>query len=95
MIIWVKLMHFPFELLYWDFFKHVGYTLENFVEIDLSYESMGIMCVGKSLVDLDIREGLAEERMIKWGNRTYIQHLDYMGIPFKYNQCYIYGHVVA
>ena len=92
---WVKLPHLPFKLWLLDFFKLVGGSLGYFVEVDMSFVQSSVMCMGNILVNLDLRDGLAEDILIKWGNKVYRKPLDYMGVPFHYNRCHKYGHVIA
>ena len=53
------------------------------------------MCMGKVLVNLDLRKGLAEDIMIEWSNRFFREPLDYMRVPFLCNPCHYYGHVIT
>ena len=71
MPIWVKLPHLPFKLWFIKNFKLVGDSLGSFVEADMSFVHYGVMCMGKILVNLDLRDGRAEDIMIKWGNKVY------------------------
>ena len=63
--IWVKLPNFPFE--YWsvEFFKMIGNSIGTFLEADLSFLKTGICFLGKVLVLIDMRNGLAEDIVIK------------------------------
>jgi hypothetical protein len=45
------------------------------------------------LVMVDMRGGLAEEMMLKIGEKTVIQKLDYEGIPFSCRHCHKHGHL--
>ena len=94
MPIWVKLPNLPFE--YWseDFLKLVGNTLGSHPKIDLSFLKSGVCCLGRVLVLLDFRNGLAAKLMIKGGNSKFSQPLDYLGIPFQCNRCHVYGHLM-
>ena len=62
--IWVKLPNLPFEFWSVDFFKILGNTIGTFLEADVSFLETGICCLGKILVLLDIRNGLAEDIVI-------------------------------
>ena len=72
----------------------VGNFLGQYVELDLSYEDTNIMCVGKILVNLNLREGLVESIILHKGEFYFIQDLDYQGMHFKCNKCHSYGYVV-
>ena len=67
MPIWVKFPNLSFE--YWsvDFFKLVGNLLGSHLETDLSFLESGVCFLGKVLVLLDLRNGLAANIMIKRG----------------------------
>ena len=54
-----------------------------------------IMCMGKILVNLDIRECLDEDTTVKWGNQKSTLKLDHTIILFKCNHSYIYVNVAA
>ena len=92
-LIWVKLPNLPLE--YWsvDFFKLVGNTLGTHLETDFSYLQTGVCCLGRVLVLLDFRNGLAADLVIKKGNTEFNQPLDYLGIPFRCYRCHIYVHL--
>ena len=77
------------------FFKLVGNLLGSFVEADMSFLQSGVMCLGKVLVLLDLRKGLAEVLQIECGDRVFSQPLDYVGVPFRSNRCHRYGHAFS
>ena len=85
MPIWVKLPNLPFE--YWslDFFKLNGNTMGTFLEADMSFLELGVCCLGKVLVLLNLRLGLVANILIKRGDFELCQPLDYLGVPFKWN----------
>ena len=65
MPIWVKLLNLPFEYWFMDFFKLIGNTLGTCLEVDLSFLELRVCCLGKVLVLLDLRNGLAADILIK------------------------------
>ena len=42
-----------------------------------------------------MRNGLAEDIVIKKGDTVFTQSLDYVGLPFRCNRCHKYGHLLA
>ena len=48
-----------------DFFRLIGNALGTFLEADLSFLDSGVCCLGKVLVLLGVRNGLAENIIIK------------------------------
>jgi hypothetical protein len=53
------------------------------------------MSVARILVRLDLRPGLLKDLTIETVSGSFIQPLDYEGIPFRCHRCHIYGHGVA
>ena len=72
----------------------LGNTLGTFLEADVSFLETGICCLGKILVLLDMRNGLAEDIVIKKGDFVFTQPLDYVGLPLHCNRCHSYGHLL-
>ena len=64
------------------------------LETDLSFLKSNVCCLGRVLVLLDFRNGLAADLMIKRGNYEFIQPLYYLGVPFWCNRCHVYGHLM-
>ena len=95
MLVWVKLPNLPSEFWSLEFFKLIGNTLGTFLEADLSFLESGVCCLGRVLVLLDLRNGLAYDIDINHGEYVFSQSLDYVGIPFKCNRCHDYGHLVS
>ena len=92
--IWVKLPNLPFEFWSVEFFKLIGNTLGTYLETDLSFLDMGVCCLGKVLVLLDLRNGLAADILIKKGGSEFYQPVDYLGIPFRCNRCHAHSHLI-
>ena len=90
----VKLSNLPFEFWSVEFFKMIGNTLGTYLEADLSFLDTGVCCLGKVLVLLDLRNGLATDILIKKGDPEFYQLLDYLGIPFCCNRCHAHGHLI-
>ena len=56
----------------------MGNSLGSFVDMDLSFLQTGVMCMGKVLVNIDLRKGLEEDILIEWGDRVFLQPLNYL-----------------
>ena len=95
MPIWVKLTNLPFEFWSMEFFKLIGNTLGTFLEANLSFLALGVCCLRKVLVLIDIRKGLAFDIVIKRGESIFSQPMDYVGVPFKCNRCHGYDHLIS
>jgi hypothetical protein len=64
-------------------FGKIGNTLGTYLDIDMSFISLGRMSMERILVSLNLRKGLSEDLELSWGNKVFMQKLDYEGIPFK------------
>jgi hypothetical protein len=93
--IWVRLPGFPMQ--YWNThrFAAIGNLLGSFLEADMSFEETGLMTVARILVKIDLKKGLLQEITIDSAAGTFVQTLDYEGIPFRCHRCHIYGHGMA
>eukprot|EP01018_Ginkgo_biloba_P022058 Gb_03022 [translate_table: standard] len=76
-------------------FKEIGNALGSFVEEDMLFQHTGSMTIARIFVSLDLREGLAKNMVLQKGTHSFVQTLDYVGVPFRCNRCHIYGHLVA
>ena len=90
--IWVRMPALPLH--FWDFFhfRRIGYILGTFLEADLSFLETHEKKVAHILVNIDIREGLAESINMDWGPEIIPQTLDYENVPFRCKRCHAYGH---
>lgn len=71
----------------------IGNTLGTYLYYDRSYIQMKIQTLARILVYLDTKEGLEEKITLQWKNFTWVQILDYKGIPFYCRRCHKVGHV--
>ena len=69
--IWVKLPNIPFKFWFVDFFKLVGNTLGTYLEAGLSFLELDTCCLGKVLVLIDLRNGLATDILINRGESEF------------------------
>ena len=49
--------------------------------------------MGRMLVEIDVTKGFLDEVEIKWKYITFIQNLDYWGLPFRCSHCIEVGHM--
>jgi hypothetical protein len=69
--------------------------LGSYIEVDMSFEETGHMTVAWILVRLNLRPGLLQEITIESAAGTFVQILDYEGIPFRCHRCHVYGHGIV
>jgi len=81
--IWVRLPALPLH--FWELyhFRRIGNILGQFLEADLSYIESHQRQVARILVNINVREGLAETINLDWGPYIIPQMLDYENIPFR------------
>jgi len=90
--VWVRMPALPLH--YWDpyHFKKIGNILGTFLEADMSYLETLVQRVARILVNINLREGLAERIYLDWGPVIVPQLLDYENVPFRCRRCHEYGH---
>jgi hypothetical protein len=69
-----------------------GNELGTYMDVDMSFISIGRMSMACILVSLNFRKGLSEEIELTWGDRVFMQKMDYEGIPFKCHMFHKHGH---
>ena len=92
--VWVKLPALPLH--FWDIyhFRRIGDILGQFLEADLSFLETKVKRVARILVNLNIREGLAESIILEWGPDPITQILDYENIPFRCRRCHVHVEIL-
>lgn len=90
--LWVRLPGLPLQ--YWKLqhLREIGNILGKFLEADLSFLETNQRQVARILVNVNIRDGLAEDMQLIWGPFVYKQVLDYENVPFRRRHCHAYGH---
>ena len=90
--IWVRLPALPLH--FWDLyhFRRIGEILASFLEADLSFLETKEKKVARILVNINLREGLAESINLEWGPMIIPQILDYENVLFRCRRCHVYGH---
>jgi hypothetical protein len=93
--VWVHLPGLPMQ--YWNpvRFSAIGNKLGEYLDADFSFEETCIMSMARILVRLDLRSRLLKELTIETTSGSFIQPLDYEGIPFICHRCHAYGHGIA
>jgi len=90
--VWVRMPALPLH--YWDpyHFRKIGDILGTFLEADMSYLETLEQRVARILVNINLREGLAERINLDWGPVIVPQLLDYENVSFRCRRCHAYGH---
>jgi hypothetical protein len=76
-------------------FTSIGNRLGIFLDVDMSFEKTSLMTMERILVNIDIRQGLEFELEIETSSGSFIQLLDYEGVPFQCHRCHTLDHLVA
>ncbi|GLJ55323.1 hypothetical protein SUGI_1187090 [Cryptomeria japonica] len=88
-LVWVRLPYLPLHLWIDSLFDEIGDAIGSFIMVD--NDSYGLYCI---LVELDVSKGLLVEIAINSSFGSWVQTLDYEGIPFRCCRCFKIGHVV-
>ena len=90
--IWVRLPALPLH--FWGpvHFRRIGDILGTYLDADFSYLETHEKKMARIMVNINIREGLAETINLDWGPTVISQILDYENIPFRCRRCHKYGH---
>jgi len=90
--LWVRLPGLPLQ--YWKEFhlREIGNLVGTFLEADMSFLETQQRQVARILVNVNIRDGLAEDMKLIWGPFVIKQILDYENVPFRCRRCHAYGH---
>ena len=76
-------------------FRRIGDIIGTFLEADLSFRETKEKKVARILVNINLRDGLAESINLEWGPEIIPQLLDYENVPFRCRRCHVYGHPVS
>lgn len=71
----------------------IGNALGTYLDHDRSYVESRSRTLARILVHLDTREGLEENITLHWGRYTWVQILDYEGVPFGCRCSHRVGHL--
>ena len=93
--LWVRLLNLPLHLWVDFFLEVVGEALGDFLLVDTSSSNVFQTMYACILVEIDVSKGLPE--MIKLASPlgSWIQLLDYEGIPFRCRKCHKAGHLAV
>jgi hypothetical protein len=91
--LWVLLPGLPLYLWNEGALRAIGNSLGKFISLDSKFQSDPGRKIGKVLVEMDIYSGLPETLEIEWRGRRIAQKLDYLGVPFRCNNCRQTGHL--
>jgi len=73
----------------------IGNTLGTFLYIDMSFFVSDEYAMAPILVQLNMREGLAEDLELATRGKNFKQRLDYEGVSFRCRRCHKQGHIVS
>jgi hypothetical protein len=71
----------------------IGNTLGSFLNTNMSFKTSEELSMAIILVMLNVRKGLEKYLELVLGNSSYMQILDYEGVPFKCRRCHHYGNM--
>lgn len=93
--LWVRLLNLPLHLWQDLVLEAVGEGLGDFLMVDLVSSNVFRTTYAHILVEMDISKGLPAMIKLPSPGGSWIQLLDYEGIPFRCRKCHNTGHLVA
>ena len=95
MPIWVRLPNLPLHL-WMDFgLEEMGEALGYFLMVDFASSNMFHSTYAWILLDIDASKGLSVEIKLCTPKGSWIQILDYEGLPYRCKKCYKTSRVAA
>lgn len=73
----------------------MGEALGDFLQVDDESSDIFHSTFARILVEMDVSKGLPAEVVLKSSKGSWIQSLDYEGIPFRCRRCFKIGHATA
>ncbi|GLJ20508.1 hypothetical protein SUGI_0373300 [Cryptomeria japonica] len=93
--VWVRLPYLPLHLWVDSLFEEIGDAIGSFIMVDnesFKLYHTTFICI---LVELDVSKGLPTKIVINSSFGSWVQTLDYKGIPFTCCKCFKTGHAVG
>lgn len=90
--LWVRLLNLPLYF-WWDsVLEAIRDSLGDFLLVDLIFSNICRMTYACILVEINVSKGLPEKMKLASPNGSWIQALDYEGIPFRCRKCHKIDH---
>ena len=93
--LWVRLSNLPLHLWLDSVLEAVGDALKDFLIVDTASSNVFHTTYARILVEIDISKGLLEKIMLDSSIGSWIQLLNYEGIPFRCRKCHKTGQLAA
>ena len=94
-LLWVRLLNLPLHLWLYSVMEAVGEALGDFLMVDIASSNVHQMTYAHILMETDVSKGLPKMIKLASPKGSWIQLLDYEGIPFKCKKCYKTSHLTA
>lgn len=82
-LVWVRLPYLPLHLWVDSLFKEIGDVIGSFIMVDNDSFDLYHITFSCILVELDVSKGLRAEISINSSFGSWVQSLDYKGIPLR------------
>ena len=93
--LWVQLPNLPIHLWLDLVLEIVEEALGNLLMVDAIYSNIYRTMYACILVNIDVSKGLPKKIKLASPHGSWIQLLDYEGIPFRCRKCHMTGHLVT
>ena len=91
----MRLPNLPLHFWQDSVLEAIGDALGDFILVDSVSSNVYRTTFARILVEMDISKGLPEMLKLASPNGSWIQLLDYEGIPFRCKKCHKTGHLIA
>ena len=91
--IWVRLPNLPAHLWHCEVFEAIWNTLGHFLATEPSRGLKGLYTYGRICAEIDISKGLPDQIILKFGDFSWSQTLDYENTTFHYRYYHKTGHL--
>ncbi|GLJ16371.1 hypothetical protein SUGI_0277530 [Cryptomeria japonica] len=93
--LWIRLSNLPMQYWFDSYFEAVENSFGTFLMANEDYLNLLDTTFAHLLVVVDVTMGLPSEISITSSKGSWLQSVDYEGIPFRCRQCFKIGHTVA
>ncbi|XP_059075127.1 uncharacterized protein LOC131875118 [Cryptomeria japonica] len=93
--VWVRLPYHPLHLWADSLFEEIGDAIGSFIMVDNDSFELYHTTFARILVELEVSKGLLAEIAINSSLGSWVQSLDYEGIPFRCRRCFKTDHVLG
>ncbi|GLJ24654.1 hypothetical protein SUGI_0471370 [Cryptomeria japonica] len=92
--VWIRLPNLPMQFWFDSYFEAIGNSLDKFLMTDDDSLNLLHTTFAHLVVEIDVSRDLPSEISISSSKSSWLQSVDYEGIPFRCRRCFKTGHNV-